>query len=225
MKKIVLFLFIGFGFLQANAQCEKMFSFKEGSNWTWTNYNKKGKFKGKTIQVVDRITIAGPEWHAYLKFVQSDVHGNQTKPVPIEVLCRGGMPFVDMKKFLPNDFYWDYNIDASAKTAILEMPENLVVGDRLKEGKATIGIAKPGSKTKGLLLSVVDRTIISQERVSTSAGKFDCLILEQTIYPKNKKSKGIITRTWYALEVGIVKSETYRKGKLTGYSILTTYNE
>ena len=123
------------------AQCDKLFDFKEGTSWTWSNYDKKGKLLGKTIQKVDKLSIDGANRIASLKVVSSDNKGEQTEPVTMEMACRDGVIYVDMKKFVPREQLEDDELEMSIDATDLEMPGELNVGDQLKDASIKMNLS------------------------------------------------------------------------------------
>lgn len=71
-----------------------------------------------------------------------------------------------------------------------------------------------------------DRRIVGTERIQTTAGVFDCFILEETITIKTMIMKDVEKiRSWYAYGIGLVKEITYNKnGKLISTMILNEIN-
>ena len=228
MKKLIILLIASFTYTSLLAQCDKIFDFKEGTSWTWSNYNKKGKLLGKTIQKIDNLTINDDDRLAEISMVMVDDKGEQNSPVVMEMGCRDGVVYFDMKKFLPDEYLKEEEMELAIEASNLEMPSNMEVGDRLNDGSVKMNIsgATSGASAMGLSLSVLitDRKVVARETLNTAAGEFDCLILEQTMTTKMMVTMEMVTKEWYAVGVGMVKSETYRKGKLTGYSMLTAFS-
>ena len=67
------------------------------------------------------------------------------------------------------------------------------------------------------VFSITNRKVEAIETITTAAGTFDCVKISYDVESKMMftiKAKGA---EWYALETGLVKSESYdAKGKLTG---------
>lgn len=104
----------------------------------------------------------------------------------------------------------------------ISIPADMKVGDDYGEGKFEISHTNETNKSK-----IYYRKVTAQERITTPAGTFDCMILEQL---SENKILGIkqksIGKTWYARGVGEVKSEIYtRGGKLRSKVILESISE
>lgn len=225
MKSFFAFLIATLLTTNLMAQCDKIFDFKEGSHWTWSNYDKKGKLLGKTIQKVDKFSIDGPNRTAVLTIVTSDKNGEQTAPVSMEMSCKGGVIYVDMRKFLPEEYLQDENMELSVDAKNIEMPENMKVGDKLKDASVAMKMSGDSPMAMNMSVDIVDRKVVAEEKLNTSAGEFNCLVLQQKVKTKMMMSFEMETKEWYTVGVGMIKSETYRKGKLSGYSLLTTFKK
>lgn len=90
------------------------------------------------------------------------------------------------------------------------IPSKLATGMQLPDYTISLTILFVKSKIK-----CYDRKVIGQETIKTSAGTFDCYIVEETVDVKTMgvKEKSS-TKSWYAHGIGIVKEETYEKKKL-----------
>lgn len=98
---------------------------------------------------------------------------------------------------------------------------NMKVGDDYGPGEfeiLTSGIANKAT--------LIYRKVTGEETITTPAGTFDCIIFEQQseVRVLGIKQKGI-TKTWYAKNVGDVKSEVYSlKGELRSRVVLEEFN-
>ena len=205
-------------------QCDKIFDFKEGTSWTWANYDKKGKLIGKTIQQVTDLSIDGANRTAVLEVRQSDKKGEQTEPISMEMACEDGIIIVDMKKFLPTEYLEGEDAEMKIDTKNLELPQSMKVGDKLKDGLINMSLTGSSPISMNISVTISDRKVVAEETLNTPAGEFDCAVLEQTVSTKMMMSIIMESKEWYTPGVGMIKSESYRKGKLTGYSLLTAFN-
>ena len=73
-----------------------------------------------------------------------------------------------------------------------------------------------------MTIYVTDRAVEARESLTTSAGTFDCIKITQKETTKMIVKIQATSKEWYAENIGMVRSESYnKKGKLTGYSVLT----
>jgi uncharacterized protein DUF3108 len=229
MKKPALFI-VALLFVSnlSFAQCNKIFDFQEGTSWQWTNYDKKGKFLGKSMQKIEKFNEVGDGFEVTMSMVQSDKKGDQSEPVSLDMACKNGVIYFDMKKYVPAEYLKgdDGEVTVEVTGDNLEMPANLKAGDYLRDASVTMNLGGSGSPM-GLTMTVeiFDRKVESEENLNTPAGNFDCFIITQTIKTKALISMQMASKEWYSPGVGMVKSESYRKGKLMGYTILTQFSK
>jgi hypothetical protein len=227
MKKIALALLVSISFTTAYSQCEKIFDYQEGTSWHWANYDKKGKSLGKTIQKVDKYAIENGVVSVKIIMVSEDAKGKQAEPVDYELTCKDGVVYYDMKKFVPSEYLEeeDGELKISVSGTNLEMPSKMEVGDKLKDAAVTMNISGDSPVPINLKVDIYDRQVEAEETLNTPAGEFNCMVISQSIRTKVMMSIEMSTKEWYSEGVGMVKSESYRKGKLTGYSLLTMFSK
>ena len=229
MKKILFILFLATYLAPvALAQCDKLFDYKEGTSWEWSYYDKKGKFSSKTIQKVEEYKDLSNGFAVTLSVVNSDNKGEQMPPQSLDMTCKDGTIYFDMKKFVPDDYLKDSEegMAIDIKGENLEMPITMKPGDVLKDASVTMKIGSGDSPVNiNMTVSIYDRKVEGEETLNTPAGEFDCSIISQTIKTKTIVSIEMGSKEWYSPGVGVIKSESYRKGKMTGYSILTKFKK
>ncbi len=104
----------------------------------------------------------------------------------------------------------------------ISIPAEMKVGDEYGGGQFKIeanGIANKAT--------IHYRKVVGEEKITTNAGTFHCMIFEQLSEMRvlGIKQKAIV-KTWYAKNVGDVKSETYSTGgKLRSRTILEEFGK
>jgi hypothetical protein len=149
-------------------------------------------------------------------------------PQSFDMTCEDGTIYFDMKKFIPNDYLDDSEeaMTIDIKGDNLEMPVSMKPGDVLKDASVTMKMGSGDSPVYiNLVISIYNRKVEGEETLNTPAGEFDCSIITQTIKTKSIVSMEMDSKEWYTPGVGMIKSESYRKGKLMGYSILTNFTK
>lgn len=227
MKKAVFILVTSLFFSSAYSQCEKIFDFEEGTHWHWANYDKKGKSLGKTIQKVDKYSLNDGVVTAKIITVSEDAKGKQTEPIDFEFTCKDGIVYYDMKKFVPKEYLEEdeNELKMSVSGTNLEMPSAMKVGDMLKDASVTMSISGDSPIPINIKVDIVNRKVEAEETLNTPAGEFECLVISQSVLTKMMVSIEMETKEWYTEGVGMIKSESYRKGKLIGYSLLTKFSK
>lgn len=228
MKKLFVLFLATYLAPGAFAQCDKIFDYKEGSTWQWSYYDKKGKFSSKTIQTVEEYKDLSNGFAVTLSVVNSDNKGEQMPPKSFDMTCEDGTIYFDMKKFIPDNYLEDSEegMSIDIKGDNLEMPASMKPGDVLKDASVTMKMGSGDSPVNiNLVISIYNRKVEGEETLNTPAGEFDCSIITQTIKTKSIVSMEMDSKEWYTPGVGMIKSESYRKGKLMGYSILTNFTK
>ena len=225
MKKVFLIGALVFFNLVASAQCNQYYKVKKGTNWTMSNYDAKGKLQGKTIQKVTEYSESSDAFTATFEITSVDKKGEQTLVGSSKMECKGGVIYFDMSDMFPQEQMQSMeDFDMTVDGENLELPENLKVGQDLKDANVVMHInASP--MQFNFKIDITERKVIGEETLNTPAGKFECFKLSQKVFMKTMGKIEIHSIEWYSPEVGMVKSETYdKKNKLKNYSLLTTYN-
>jgi len=227
MKKILIFTVVAvFAGSTSFAQCNEMFDFQEGTSWQWSNYDKKGKLLGKSMQKIKQFNKTSGGFEVTISLVQSDKKGDQTEPVSMDMECKDGIVYFDMKKFIPDEYLEEGDMTVEVTGDNLEMPTNLKVGDYLRDASVTMDLAGSGSPIKiNMTVEIFNRKVDGEENLHTPAGEFNCFIISQSIKTKTIMSIQMESKEWYSQGTGMVKSETYKKGKLMGYTILSQFSK
>ena len=70
-------------------------------------------------------------------------------------------------------------------------------------------------------IDITEREVVGQERLSTPAGDFECLVTKEHKSEKGPGRNRVTTSyTWYARGVGMIRHDTYIKGKLDTSEVL-----
>lgn len=205
--------------------CFKYFPQKEGQKLEVTHYDKKDKVTSKTIQmVVKKSKVDGNE---QIDMKQEVIPENSDSVFVNEysIVCDGDKIYVDMENYLSQEQMSPYQqMDVEIDAENLDIPMNPKAGQKLSDGKVVAKAQNDmGVTMVTISVEVSNRKVEKFETVKTPAGTFECFKVTQDILSKvgfiKVRSK---SAEWYAPKYGIVKSEAYNKrGKLTGYSVLT----
>ncbi len=224
MKRLLFFVVGFFALLSVlNAQeCDFYFPTEKGKKLTIQNYDAKHKptsrmfYRVKDVEKTpDGKKIAIEEWFETEK-------GELTDTFLLEFYCKGGEFYIDMKSSVA-DLLKNYgNMDMEVTSHDLALPSNMKAGDVLPDGEVTVVIRNNGVKLLTISSRITNRKVEGREKVTTPAGTFDCVKLTYDTDAKVGFVKSHVkTVTWYARNVGTVRSETYnKKGKLENSSEL-----
>lgn len=225
MRKIFLVVALVFFNLIASAQCNQYYNLKEGTSWTISNYDAKGKSQGKTIQKVTAYSESSDGFEATFKITSVDKKGEQTAMGSSTIRCEGGVIYFNLEDMFPDEAMESMKeFEMTADGENLELPADLKAGQVLKDASLQLHI-DAGVMQMNFKIDITDRKVIGEEKLHTPAGEFNCFKLSQNVYMKTMGKFEMHSIEWYAEGVGMVKSETYdKKDKLKSYSILTAYN-
>ena len=104
----------------------------------------------------------------------------------------------------------------------ITFPSDLKVRTSLPDAEMHVKVASNGMQVMEMNFKITDRKVEAKESITTPAGTFDCVKLTQSTNMKMMFiNKTFTTVDWIALNIGNVRSETYNKGSLESYRILT----
>ena len=229
MKKTILFIF---AILACHVSHAQYFCTTEGTELHYVNYDEAGQSVSNETAVVGYAGRNGENVSAsyinkivtnkqkgntsYTRF-DWNYDGNQT--VCVEDLMFG--PYIDSDS-APAKY------DTAARTAMQEELKFKGNNALVLKRQAKAGESMPDrsySLIANMLkneITISGATYMGEERISTTAGKFDCLKISYL-----KRTKVLLKSTthrineWYAEGIGLVKSESFdMKGKPAGKTLL-----
>lgn len=204
--------------------CRAYIPYDKGTKTELTNYNKKGKVEGIISQEITEVEHTGDNSIFSMHQKVIDPKSNDvTFENDMTFRCEGGTFYIDMNGYLDQKQMEAYS-DMEVKLSMDEMdiPSSYTAGQKLKDGKIEMEVIG-GPMPIRMLVSIINRKVEGEEQLTTPAGTFDCVKISQDIVTKSIITMTISSVEWYAEGVGVVRSETLRKGKLTGYSELTKF--
>lgn len=204
----------------AQAQdCSTNFLLTKGAMKEMTMY-KDGQPNGKAVFKVNDVAPIPGGMLSSMHIVAIDGKGKEiVNNSNARAECINSVFMLDMHNVLPSSLMAqavDQKVaDSDGKT---HFPSSMQVGMTLDDA---ILSSKMGQSAIRLTISIINRKVVGQEKVETPAGTFDCFKITY-----DAKIKAVISITsqgveWYSPGHGIVKTESYKKGRLTDYSLLT----
>ncbi|GGN02785.1 hypothetical protein GCM10010967_41840 [Dyadobacter beijingensis] len=211
--------------LRAYAQECAGFTFKEGGGFEMNNYDGKGKAIGKLVYKIAKVAKEGGSTVVTIDMESFNSKGKSELKNTYQMKCDGNVLILDaaslinqeqMKSFQSMEMKFTYDN--------IEIPGKLNVGDKLKDASVR-GEGKSGPMGVTFNMLIKNRTVTSQEKLTIPAGSYDVykvnsdLNMEMVMgFPVKMEMQSISYRA-----PGVIwdlKTETYRKGKLMGYSEL-----
>lgn len=223
MKKvfILFFVFTQIGILSAQ-NCTLYYPEETGTKLKYTTYDAKDRITASSTQVIKDIYENEGVLSILIETQSFDKKGKDLGTNEYNIICENGVFKVDMKSYMDAATmaaYEDNEIEISGNN--LEIPANLNVGDELPSGRLNISIYSNGTRIMGMSTALTERKVEAKEEVTTEAGTFNCYKISYTMTVSTMFSVRVEAIDWISEGVGNVKSETYSRGKLMGYTLLT----
>ena len=219
-KLFVLFSFFPFFISTITAQTCGYLLLKNNAEVEMSMFDKKGNPSGKVIYKV--LSSNGTEAKVNSKVINEK--GKELTNAEGFYKCEGGNFSVDMRAMLPGDQAKSMNMkDMEVKTnnATLYYPNTLRVGSTLPDNEFTADTYTGGMKIMSMGLKVTDRKVESKESLTTPAGNFDCYKITSNQSIKSIFNFNMQTIEWFTPNVGVIKTEVYRKGDLMSTTMIT----
>ena len=149
---------------------------------------------------------------------------NPPEEVPLKAIIKNGVMYLDMKGMFAGQMK-DQQIKMEITGVPMELPSNIQPGQSLKDADVTLTMDLGIMKMK-TTMKMTDGKCVAIEDVTTPAGTFTCHKITQTVsitvMDKTSTSKSV---SWYAKDIGAVKTETYSdKDILQGSTELVALN-
>ncbi len=228
MRKSILFLFSILLVTGLKAQdCDGYFPVKSGTFIETKSYDAKGKLTGTNQQTILAVEPLANGLSMKIKSEQFDEKDVSIFAQDLGFRCEDGVFYMDMKNFLdPNTMGGMKDMEMTIDGLDLEYPNVLQVGQTLKDGDIRIGFSSSGMSIMNMTVKILNRKVEAIESVTTPAGTFECFKLTYDTEVKTIMKMTVKSTQWIAKNIGAVKTETYdKKGKLDGYTLLTTFRE
>lgn len=231
-KKALPALFVGLftasGFTPADDTCKNFYPMEEGKKFELTHYNPKDKAESRAEYEVIETSQTASSTTATIRMKGFDKKDKPAFDGDFQVTCEDGVFKVDIRSMLSTAQLEQLesmeDMEVSVESNDLEIPSAVEVGDQLKDGSINIAVkaAAGGMTMMNMTTTIKERKVTAREKMTTPAGAFDCMVITSVVDSKTGfMNFSYETKEWLAEDVGLVRSETYRKGKLEGYTLLT----
>jgi hypothetical protein len=225
MNKLFTLLKLCFAFQFTNAQdCTPYFPMDEGTTFEITNYDKKDRVTSSaTHEVLNKRELPGGGLVADVQMELFDQDGENMATSVYEIKCVDGVFYLDMQTMVNAEQMSSMDLDATVGGDYLEFMNNLEPGMELPDATLSVSLGSGGTAIMTMNINVTDRVVGEEESITTPAGTFECITLTQSVATKMIVNIKASSKSWFAENIGTVRSESYNKrGKLTGYSVLTS---
>lgn len=226
-SKLVLFLFVLLSFNISAQDCTAYFPFEQGVEFTYSNFNKRGKLSSKVIHTVQEISTEDNVLKATVHIVNQDKKGAELTSADYDAYCRGNSLEMDISSILsPSMTASMQNMDVNISGDSFRLPSDLKKGQELPDISTKIEAGTDGMTIITMSVNHTNKIVEGNEKVTTDAGTFDCVKISYDVSINMIMTKTYHVVTWYSKKVGIVKQETNNKrGKLENSTELTSFKK
>jgi hypothetical protein len=176
MKHILLILVISLFSYVSSGQCTSFHRMKSGAKTEMTHYDKKGKlFSISRSEVLEQLTTSnGYEADIRTKVIDED--GEEIFSGDVMMKCENNMVIVSMQHILgPDQLKSFQDMEVKVEETNIYYPFDINSTTVLKDGNFKAQIYSGEMKIMTLNFEITGRKVLGQEKVTTSAGTFDCV--------------------------------------------------
>lgn len=213
--------------LQAQ-DCDVYMPQREGSKFEISSFNEKGKKTGRVLyEVLSEEEENGTrEWD--IKAIFYNAKDKENGNNRFQFKCRKGVFYMDLKNMVPaeNSAMANGDMQVVFEGEDMAFPSGIRSGQQLPDARMKMKLMSGSTAIMTMEVLVKDRKVEGMEKMTTSAGTFDCYKITSTSEVNSLFSYSSKTIGWYSKDVGMVRSESYDKqGKLKSYSELTLFEK
>ncbi len=211
----------------AKAQdCKNYYYMMNNAEIQITLYDKKDALNGIQTWKVTNVTKSSNGYISTATFDFTNGKGEEITKGNGTYKCEGGKLMADVHMFVPQEEMQKNSMgNATLNNAYVEYPSVLTEGMQLPDAVFDIDV-NTSSIPSTAHYEMKNRKVVGKEKVSSDAGSWDAY---KITYDTEIKIKMIgigipmkmQTTEWFVPNFGIVKSETYKKGKKLGSTLLT----
>jgi hypothetical protein len=200
---------------QASLRDGVFFSRVEGQVLLYSNLDNRGRVDGYTRQTIRSVDGAEPNYTINYSSQTLDKNRRPVADSPevtFTIKVEDHIMEVDMKSFTASNAEVTMEISGEA----IRYPALLNVGDKLPDVNYSVTIVAGLRFVTNM--TITGQEVLAIENVAVPAGVFRCYKITQTSRTGGTATGTILT--WQAPNVGLIKSETYNRGRLVGSQVL-----
>lgn len=199
---------------------------KQGSGYEMLSYDAKGKENGRMIYKVKKVSKDGPDTVIEMDVETFDKKDKSQMSNTFIMRCNGNEMRLDASSMMPQGQEKQFeNFDMTFTSRDIIYPANLSVGQTLPDGSLH-GEGASGPMSMTMDTEFINRKVEGRESITVPAGTFDTFkissdmkISVKSVIKMNMDFSSVSYRSPKIL--WDVKTETYRKGKLMGTTVLS----
>lgn len=215
---------------RAQDLCSDYKLFRENAGYEMLSYDDKDRQTARMTYKVVGINKSGDKVEANIHSQVFDKKDKLATEGDFTIGCDNGTIWMDMRSMMnPQTMDAYKNMEMTMQGDKMFYPNKLEAGQKLENGTMTIEMKdkSSGRNMMTMVMKVVDRTVEGKENIKVPAGTYDSYKIRQSTEMENRamgmKMPGMRVETveYYVPEIGMVRSETYRNGKLQSYMVLS----
>lgn len=216
---------------KAQSSCSDYLLLRENAKYELLTYDQKDRQTGRMTYHVRETDTSGDKVEAT---IQSQVYDNKGKLATegdFKVGCEDGSIWMDMRSLMnrQNAMEGQPDMEMTVEGDKMLYPGNLQPGQTLEDGSMTMEMKNKGNgqSMMTMVMKVTDRKVEGKEGIKVPAGTYDSYKIKYNTEVENRamgmKMPGMRLETveYYVPGIGMVRSETYRNGKLQSYTVLS----
>ncbi|MFL5746881.1 MAG: hypothetical protein ACJ751_19545, partial [Niastella sp.] len=127
--------------------CNNFYFLQKNKTVEMTIYNKKGDASGRQVYTISDVTNSGDNITGTVNSEMFDKKGKSIAKGHSQIVCNGGVMMIDMTMQLPQQQQEQFaKADVKADKIFIEYPNNMKVGDKLKDATLSMDIDNSGMK-------------------------------------------------------------------------------
>jgi hypothetical protein len=237
MKKKLLIAVSAITVLTASSfvagDCAVFEPFTKGTQYTITSYDAAGKVNSTMESTVEEVKADGAKTTASISVVSK--RDTSTSTSKYDLICDGTsfkMDITALAKQQAAQAGGAKDADISIEADQLEFPVAMKVGDPLPGGTIKMTMKTKQSPMPAVTtITIKDRKCVAVENRTTPAGTYECYKITSTMDGQMKMATMSFpiaptqSIEWFSFKVGSVRNESYKDGKLQGYTELTKFTK
>jgi hypothetical protein len=206
--------------------CRNYYYLRNNSEVEMTVYDSKGATVAKNLYNVVSVNKDGTALVSNFTTTVKDEKGKELSSGKGTVKCDGENLMIDMQMNMPNiPQLQAMKMETGKDGSFLNYPNNLKVGQSLPDGAFEMNSSTNGMDVT-VQYKVANRKVAAKEKVTTPAGSWDCFKITTDISISLKMMAmnmpfNLTAAEWFAPGFGVVKTESYKEGKLVGSMLVT----
>lgn len=206
--------------------CKNFYYLLNNAEVEMTIYNNDNKAVGKNIYNVLSVNKEGTNTVSDFTSTFKDDKDKVITSGKGKFKCDGDNVFIDMQMSMPNiPQIQQLKMEAGTGNSYLSYPSSLKEGASLPDGSFEMK-GKANGMDMALQYKVKDRKVTGKEKITTTAGSWDCYKITYNINLQMEVMGMAVpldmqATEWFAPGFGVVKTESYRENKPVGTMLIT----